>query len=897
MNKELKYGGYTAQPSDYLCPDGQFDCLINLANTNGSLSPQIQPETIGKSPLGYSLKYIHNIPGSTRSNYIFASDTDIAFGVKADNGDFLLVSLLNLAQIPQKTLLSVNSIGNILLAICSDGMYHFLWKPETSAYKQLGRHLPEIDLSFGLHRIGIKSSDEFEVKFQFDKNDFDSDGWANNIPEQVSASISNQVMGQVNKYLSDNVNKKGKFLYPFFVRYALRLYDGSLTCHSAPVLMLPSMKLAPYAYWTEASFGNDGNAVIKSKISGIPCGLDYALKSSSDTLTDFKDIISSVDVFISQPFYTYDQAGKIEGFRNQADDDAVQLFLAGDCGYDSNDNPIFLNYRYRAGKQFFERNPVGSFKLPQKDISEQIRNCANFYLLKSFKLDELSTSRCAIDIPDDYLASLVAREVMTDDYDSHDTLLPTGSFSFNSRLNLYGLKKIIYNGASPASAIPYCDSCNDQYAQSHPNDKTSAYYILYYIRRNGKDFVTKAGWVTYGTDAPIQFLYHPDPNVYKVAIVTGSLSAYGTTYEFPMQRHAALNGSFFFSGFADTLHQQGSGVFGMSHQAADYTVVDIPDKLYLSEVNNPFHFPVVNINTLPVHTILGVSTAAKALSQGQFGQFPLYVFTSDGIWAMETNSTGSYSTRTPISRDVCRDAASITQLDSSVLFATDRGLMHISGSDIECISQSIDNDYPFDVTLLPHLQNIAKSFSDTDNPIIEVAPFSSFLTHCNIIYDYINQRLIISNPHFKYSYIFSMQSHSWAMIHSDIVDSVNSYPYAFATTSDGDIINFSTKTYSPRYGIAVTRPLKLDSPDTLKTIDTVIQRGHFHKGNVASILYGSRDLFNWHLIWSSKDHFLRGFRGTPYKYFRIAILCKLSSGENIHGASVQFSPRLINSPR
>lgn len=111
------------------------------------------------------------------------------------------------------------------------------------------------------------------------------------------------------------------------------------------------------------------------------------------------------------------------------------------------------------------------------------------------------------------------------------------------------------------------------------------------------------------------------------------------------------------------------------------------------------------------------------------------------------------------------------------------------------------------------------------------------------------------------------------------------------------MVNFAHTDGNAVSGLLVTRPLKLETPDVLKTIDTIIQRGHFRKGHVQSALYGSRDLYNWHLVWSSKDHYLRGFRGTPYKYFRIACVTNLSDDESIFGASLQFTPRLTNQPR
>ncbi len=131
-----------------------------------------------------------------------------------------------------------------------------------------------------------------------------------------------------------------------------------------------------------------------------------------------------------------------------------------------------------------------------------------------------------------------------------------------------------------------------------------------------------------------------------------------------------------------------------------------------------------------------------------------------------------------------------------------------------------------------------------------------------------------------------------------ILSTLNSYPGALAVAHDGTIIDFCTPdTEDNAIPILVTRPLALDAPDVLKTVDTVIQRGNFRRGHVQSILYASRDLFNWHLVWSSQDHTLRGFRGSPYKYFRIALICHLDPGESISNATIQFTPRQTNKPR
>jgi hypothetical protein len=61
--------------------------------------------------------------------------------------------------------------------------------------------------------------------------------------------------------------------------------------------------------------------------------------------------------------------------------------------------------------------------------------------------------------------------------------------------------------------------------------------------------------------------------------------------------------------------------------------------------------------------------------------------------------------------------------------------------------------------------------------------------------------------------------------------------------------------------------------------------------------YGSNNLYSWHVVWSSRDHFLRGFRGTPYKYFRLVLVCNLQKDERIYGFTTSYTPRLTNRPR
>jgi hypothetical protein len=289
------------------------------------------------------------------------------------------------------------------------------------------------------------------------------------------------------------------------------------------------------------------------------------------------------------------------------------------------------------------------------------------------------------------------------------------------------------------------------------------------------------------------------------------------------------------------------------------------------------------------------------------------------VWALETSSTGSYYARQPVTRDVCTNPDSITQLDDSVLFATDKGIMLLSGSQTQCITDAISSEFPFSLGTLPSSLLSFLSQEGYDTQAMQLQPFSSFLSGCRMIYDYTHQRIIVYNSGNNYAYVYSLKDHKWGMMITNIDYGINSYPEALAVTdaSTGgtrSVINLSQEVLTetaddetvPVYvkGLVVTRPLKLDQPDALKTIDTIIQRGKFNFLDtsrtvkpIRSILFGSRDLYNWHLVASSTDHYLRGFSGTPYKYFRIVVLVDFHPDESVYGATIQYTPRYLNRPR
>jgi hypothetical protein len=532
------------------------------------------------------------------------------------------------------------------------------------------------------------------------------------------------------------------------------------------------------------------------------------------------------------------------------------------------------------------------------EFVSNVRDCANFYKVAEIDVKDVASMSELKDLPLLFtdMTSLRERTAMTDDYRSHCKLVPSQLYAFNSRLNMADIK--IY----PAEPFPL----RSLMAWSYDNSKTltSGVRITVWSRINGKRcYAIHDGLQTYSSDRwcdPAnnfpRYIFYPDSSAYKMEIYVSS----SQIYTIDLKQHDFLNGAYFYNLGAGI---KTSSVNATSETGVTDTSVEMPSKIYTSEVGNPFMFLASNINTVGDGTIIGLSSAVRALSEGQFGQFPLYAFSTEGVWALSVSSTGTYSSVQPITRDVCINAAGITQLDDTVMFPTNRGLMQVAGSSTLCITDMISSAYPFDVTELPYFEKLHEMIHSGSDTCLPTVPFTVFIKDCRMLYDYVHQRIYVYNPNYTYAYVLSLKSKAWGMTFSRMQDTVNSYPEACAIIDDGTsryLADYSDDNVdnTDKVGcLFATRPIKFGSANVLKTISGIIQRGFFAKGNVTTVLYGSRDCRTWHLIWSSKDHYLRGFRGTPYKYFRIAGTATLSANESIFGASVDFEQRLTNQIR
>ena len=373
----------------------------------------------------------------------------------------------------------------------------------------------------------------------------------------------------------------------------------------------------------------------------------------------------------------------------------------------------------------------------------------------------------------------------------------------------------------------------------------------------------------------LYWFYYPDQRAFKAKVFRiirnqdSTIKSYFS--EIDLIAHDFLNGSYWYGGGEVMSFELGS----ISSETD--SLINQPNMLYTSSINNPFYFPASGMESIDGN-IVGLSSAVTALSQGQYGDFPLYAFTDKGIWALSPNSEGTFIAKQPIPREVCNNPASITQIDNAVVFSSDKGLMLLSGATCVCLSSVFDKSVM--QVSLPGITNFYDGNINID--------FIDFIKSAKIAYDYAHQRLIIFQP--EGTFVYSLASKSFAMLDRSYSGVVLNYPECYVMDNQNNLLNLSQENQEDISFFVLSRPFQLS--DHLATIRQIMQRGLFK--DMKMVLYGSRDFKNWFVITSSSYNRAGGFSGTPYRAFRILISGNIEYAHALSELRIEFVERETN---
>lgn len=929
--QDIRYGGYATTPNDRDCPDGPLATSINLINEDGALQPLIEPEDLFTLPAGYKLWCIH--ASAVFKHYIVETDEHELAWIDVNNTS----NIEPIDNYSATTIHQVTTVGNTLCVLDNNGLNYILWQADNNGYIYLGQKPEMIELSFGLSDnkladyIGNQygnSHGDTNYALCYTSQLYAASCAIDNVQKKINInnppdSLLEELWATINK-ANAFISKQGHFYAPFFVRYAYRLYDGNtLWMHSAPVFLPVSMPIGYNVDILQAVVDANDDISINYIHPEDPLDLSYfpqnvalTCKAISGDIYRLKnewgDIIKSIDIFVSLPMIREKSNEKIRSatlagwspnIYTVPDRPKTRHLRDGDL-WVQNGEMIANGTSSGAQKRVFIDIPL----LSMERYQEKICDVSNFYKVASYNLanDTIpTTSYEEVNIGEDVLTALATQEVMTDDYKTHNQITPifngaeciTHLFNNNKRLIVTAPQERLFDGFPACSLVPYC------------GDNITIKKIFVRLKTEVGERVVEWSYDTgYLSNRVISFcqpLFYPDNRAFEIDVYFTYINelqqvAYGK-YVRTMNPCAMLNGSFTNVGDYVTISYPSQwGTLPTTSYLVPY-----PYKLYSSDVNNPFIFPSTGINSVGSGSITGIATVNEPVSIGQFGYSDIYIFTTDGLWVAKIGSDGGLTSIQPVKADVCISPESITQLSGSVLFATARGIMEVVGNQTVCISDILNGDLLINLSNdLPHAEELHHLLGHSDTSCLNPAPFLEYVQGCRMIYDYTHQRIVVFNPtiedgerKYTYAYVYSLKSKLWGMMYSDLSYGFNSYPDAMAVVAGDEVNNVVTLSGSETVfnkQMFITRPMKLGATDTIKTIRDLIQRGVFDRGDVNTVLYGSRDLFNWHLIGSSTYHDLRNLRGTGYKYFRIASVTSLAKGNSLSGVTIEAVPKHTN---
>lgn len=327
---------------------------------------------------------------------------------------------------------------------------------------------------------------------------------------------------------------------------------------------------------------------------------------------------------------------------------------------------------------------------------------------------------------------------------------------------------------------------------------------------------------------------------------------------------------------------------------AEITLPFDTNRLQVSEIQNPLIYPTKNSYQIGTGEGLSLAAGSEPLSTGQFGQFPLQVFTSKGIWALEIG-TGDvlYTNILPVNAEVINNADNIVPIGSGVVYTTETGLYLINGRQVVELAEIIENQ--FDLPTLLSSVEIGTLLSDSKHvpglhDSLSSVNFLDYLLSSTVGYDHLNKELVVTNSDYQYSYIYSFESSSWFKISKSYRMLVNNYPKLLGVTGTNvESISEELNTNAVEC-LVISAAQHFEAQDTFKKVERAVLRCKLitDTGKYSGVyLFASDDLLTWEITTGKqrtgsdlKDLMIQRSHGTS-KFYAFVFAGKLFTDSEI----------------
>lgn len=456
-----------------------------------------------------------------------------------------------------------------------------------------------------------------------------------------------------------------------------------------------------------------------------------------------------------------------------------------------------------------------------------------FYFVKSIPIEDFSDSAYNMYLGADLLKD-IEQNGAYEPVDAHSLFYDVAK-EYNSRLHIGGNAELrLFEGFGdaffPVSTNP------------------PQYNIITNIRIDNTDYRTTAAATlplnSYTTFVPNKILSYPD---YRATFMYAPVLEEIHTAPYKIDLQPAQTNNFAWATYRDDSElydnetyryvKYSSVIFkGMKPASqtihATATLVPQRNKLRVSAANNPFSFPLANSYAIGTDSnrILGVNSAAIEMSDAKFGEFPLYVFTDEGIFTLQSGSGDIlYSATIPLNYDRIVNPETLA-VNHNVLYVTARGIMAMFSNESRLISEPLNDLH--NTPPLDYLRTAKLYYQPAHNEVIVWNPAQA-----------IGQAAAGTR-----AYVYSLDGSYWST--RDFYGAKLNTNELFVRLAPGHIqlLNLDEEEAWPDQPVRirlVTRPLKFGSTE-YKRLESMILRLHTPKAYpMQLIVEGSTDLKTW----------------------------------------------------
>jgi hypothetical protein len=283
---------------------------------------------------------------------------------------------------------------------------------------------------------------------------------------------------------------------------------------------------------------------------------------------------------------------------------------------------------------------------------------------------------------------------------------------------------------------------------------------------------------------------------------------------------------------------------------------------------NPFSFPVEYSYAFS-GDIIDIATSYLPVSSVQIGQYPLTVFTTNGIHALEQgNGSVLYSNIVPLQPLVSR-GKSVSTPHGTFFFSSDNMYL-LSGRELANVSGIMQGKAESNIRELEAYQKLcfSKEAQIYDfSSLISSIEFKDFIANASLTYDPLQDEVIISNQDenvIPYSYVLNLSGKTYHKIMLRYTQFQNGGRYVLTDSgTQRSVVDLHSENDYAQYILLQSRPMSLDVLYThMQRLMLLADTNLTGRQYLFVSVFASDNLHDWKCIISAQK------RNTVFKHIR-----------------------------